>query len=122
MVRKEKADVRSDKMKLSDMMSEMNLEQAKTEKDRFGQQDEENRRQMAEFQSALRGRQDTVNEEDENLANDDEFDNYFEQNLLKDAQGILEEAQNASRLEEKKTVEFVDALKRVEKEVSNSNS
>jgi hypothetical protein len=41
---------------------------------------------------------------------------------LKDAQGILEEAQNASRLEEKKTVEFVDALKRVEKEVSNSNS
>jgi hypothetical protein len=36
-------------MKLSDMMSEMNLEQAKTEKDRFGQQDEENRRQMAEF-------------------------------------------------------------------------
>ena len=122
MVRKEKADVRSDKMKLSDMMSEMNLEQAKTEKDRFGQQDEENRRQMAEFQSALRGRQDTVNEEDENLANDDEFDNYFEQNLLKDSQGILEEAQNASRLEEKKTVEFVDALKRVEKEVSNSNS
>lgn len=122
MVRKEKADVRSDKMKLSDMMSEMNLEQAKTEKDRFGQQDEENRRQMAEFQSALRGRQDTVNEEDENLVNDDEFDNYFEQNLLKDAQGILEEAQNASRLEEKKTVEFVDALKRVEKEVSNSNS
>ena len=41
---------------------------------------------------------------------------------MKDAQGILEEAQNSSKLEEKKTAEFVDALKRVEKEVNNSNS
>jgi len=52
-VKRENADVRSDKMKLSDMMSEMNVEQAKAEKDRFGQKDAENRRQMAELQSAL---------------------------------------------------------------------